>query len=174
MGVRLTATILLAVGVTAGAAHADEPATPEEVVAKVREAAAHLAENGEPGLVIFDQAESPFVWKDTYVFVYDCSADTIAAHPIAGTKGLAISTLADVDGVPFGRLLCEAAAAGGGWVEYKWAEPIADPGADQLAAGDPSRKVAFIAAVPGQPYQVSAGVYDDTLTAADLKSLIAE
>lgn len=34
----------------------------------------------------------------------------------------------------------------------------------------PSRKIAFIIQVPGQPYQVAAGIYNDTITLDELNS----
>ena len=43
--------------------------TPEEVIAKVREAAAQLGKEGQAGLAAFEAEGSPFIWKDTYVFV---------------------------------------------------------------------------------------------------------
>ncbi|MCP4379998.1 MAG: calcium:proton antiporter [Hyphomicrobiales bacterium] len=171
----MAGALSLAIGMAGGAVAADEGATPQEVVAKVHEAATYLEENGEAGLALFDKAKSPFVWKDSYVFVLDCPADVIAAHPIEGTKGLAISTLEDVDGRDFGRLMCEASAQpDGSWVVYKWPKPVADDGADQLAeASEASRKVAFILKVAGTPYTVGAGDYDDTLAVEDLEGLLA-
>ena len=43
-------------------AAADEGVTPEAVIAKVREAAAHLAKEGAAGLADFEKEGSPFVW----------------------------------------------------------------------------------------------------------------
>ena len=159
----------------AAAISAEETATPQEIIAKVREAAAYLAENGEAGLPTFDTVESPFVWKDSYVFVYDCDANIIAAHPVT-SKGMKISALMDVNGVPFGDNLCTAAETdGGSWTEYAWPRPLKEEGADQLAYSDePSRKISYMLAVDGQPYQVGAGVFDDTLTIDELNALLSE
>lgn len=70
-------TIALALGALIAwpAAHtvAGDAATPQEVIAKVKEAAAYLQKNGKAGLKAFDSADSTFVFKDTYVFVYDCA-----------------------------------------------------------------------------------------------------
>jgi hypothetical protein len=45
-------------------------ATAQEVVAKVREAASALSKTGD--LAQFNQKQGPWVWKDTYIFVFDC------------------------------------------------------------------------------------------------------
>ena len=78
---------------------AQEKAVAQEVVQKVLEAAKSLSQSGEAGLAQFDKSESPSVWKDAYVFVFDCAKGTIAAHPfrpdligkddteLKGTKG---------------------------------------------------------------------------------------
>lgn len=159
----------------AAALSADETATPQEIIAKVREAAAYLADKGEAGLATFDTVESPFVWKDSYVFVYDCDANVIAAHPVT-SKGMKISALEDVNGVPFGDNLCAATeTAGGSWTEYAWPKPVKEEGAEQLAYSDePSRKISYMLDVDGQPYQVGAGVFDDTLTIDELNALLSQ
>jgi hypothetical protein len=55
-------------------------ATAQEVVAKVREAASTLSKTGD--LAQFNQRSGPWVWKDTYIFIHDCSKKVTAAHPI--------------------------------------------------------------------------------------------
>ena len=54
-------------------------ATPQEVVAKVREAANTLSKTRD--LAQFNQKEGPWVWKDTYIFVNDCHKKVVVAHP---------------------------------------------------------------------------------------------
>jgi hypothetical protein len=66
-------------GWAAMASAADDRATPEEVVAKVRAAAGYIATEGEAGLSLFNDARSDYVWKDSYVFVWDCAADKVVA-----------------------------------------------------------------------------------------------
>ncbi|MFA9387678.1 MAG: hypothetical protein ACERIE_06380, partial [Methyloceanibacter sp.] len=67
--------------------------------AKVREAADYLAKKGRGGLEIFNKADSPFVWKDTYVFVFDCAAGiTDLAHPVASTRNRWVATDKDAAG----------------------------------------------------------------------------
>ena len=80
-------TLTAALAWLAPQAVAGEAATPQEVIAEVKEAAVYLAKNGKSGLKTFDSADSPFVWKDTYVFVYDCAAGLAdVAHPVPASK----------------------------------------------------------------------------------------
>jgi hypothetical protein len=91
-----------------------ENATPEEVVQRVKEAAAYLARTGEPGLEMFRSKDSPYVWKDSYVVVDSCELDQVIAHPIRpDDEGQPISTLTDFAGQIFGPELCEDQTAAG-------------------------------------------------------------
>jgi len=168
----LAATAAFA-AVISPAALADEGVTPEEVIAKVRQAAAQLAVEGEAGLGAIGAEGSPYIWKDTYVFVYDCAADVIVAHAIPASRGLKISGLKDVDGKAYGGELCDAAKApGGSWGEYVWPKPV--KGADgQLAyTEDAFRKVSYMLTVEGHPWQVGAGIYNDPLSLGQLDALV--
>ena len=166
---------LVVAGVLFGTApaFAAETATPEEVVAKVKAAAAYLAKEGKPGLVVFDKANSEFVWKDTYVFVYDCADDVIAAHPVAESRGVSISGLRGGDGQTFGIALCAAAEKpGGSWTEYQWPRPVGEPVPEGLTyGGDNVRKVSYMLAVDGTPYEVGAGIFDETTSVESLNAM---
>ena len=51
----------------------------------------------------------------------------------------------------------------GVWVEYWW---------EKLGEEKPARKISFMVQVPGQPFQVTAGIYDDSTSVEELnKSL---
>jgi len=156
---------------------ATEAATPQEVIAKVNAAAAYLAKNGKSGLKTFDSADSPFVWKDAYVFVYDCAAGLAdVAHPVPASKEQKVATNKDATGRVIGPELCKAAARpGGGWVEYMWWKPVKVEGDKNLTyAKKISRKVSYMLSVKGQPYEVGAGVYNDTATVKDLNALLKQ
>ncbi len=156
---------------------AEEATTTQEVIAKVKEAAAYLEKNGKSGLKAFDSADAPFVWKDTYAFVFDCAAGLAdVGHPVSTTKEQKIATNKDATGRVIGPELCKAAARpGGGWVEYMWWKPIKVEGEKQLTyAKTMSRKVSYMLSVKGQPYEVGAGVYNDTLTVKDLNALLKQ
>jgi hypothetical protein len=165
----------LAVGLaTTAVAAADDAVTPDEVVAKVREAAAYLSKEGAAGLPAFEQDGSPFVWKGTYVFVFDCAKDVIMAHPVAASRGVSISGLEGADGKRYGAALCDAAGKpGGGWGEYVWPKPVGSDDGTVVYSDDAFRKVTYMFTVEGQPYQVGAGIYNDAMTLADLDALVA-
>lgn len=155
---------------------ADDHATPEEVIAKVHAAAGYIATEGEAGLSLFDEAETDYVWKDSYVFVWDCAADKVVAHPVPANRGLTISTISDMTGKALGPPLCAAAKRPqGGWVEYSWPRTMHPAGADNLEyTGEPARKVTYMLSVDGQPYQVGAGIIDETDTLEQLDALVAK
>lgn len=143
----------------------EDKATVDEVVSKVEEAAKALKEQGEEALTAFHQddgswdADNPYAWKDTYVFVYNCKADKALAHPTL--EGKTIMDIKDKNDKPLFEELCKAGELeGGGWVSYMWPKPGAD---------EPSQKVSYALAVEGTDYQVSAGIYTEDKTVEDYK-----
>jgi len=148
----------------AGFAVAQEKASAPEIVKNVQAAANELSKSGEAGLADFNKKQPPWVWKDTYIFVLDCTKGVMAAHPIKPELvGKDVMPIKDPKGNAFFIQLCGAAkAASGLWVEYWWPKP-------GEAAG--SRKVSYALKAAGTPYVVSAGIYDDKATIADLEKL---
>jgi hypothetical protein len=63
-----------------GVAAAQDKATAQEVVAKVKEAAGVLSKTGD--VTQFNQKQGPWVWKDSDIFIQDCGKKLLAAHPI--------------------------------------------------------------------------------------------
>jgi hypothetical protein len=64
---------------------AQDHATAQEVVAKVREAASTLSKTGD--LAQFNQNPSQWVWKDSYIFVFDCDKNLqVASSHQAGAS----------------------------------------------------------------------------------------
>ena len=108
------------------------------------------------------------------MFVWDCVADVVVAHPVPAVRGVTISTVTDDTGKTFGPALCEASTRpDGGWAEYMWQKPVKQDGADHLAyEGDAARKVSYMISVAGRPYQVGAGEYNDTATVEELDALL--
>jgi cytochrome c len=152
---------LVAFGVLSAATLAaaeGERATAEEVVHKVKQAATVLAEEGEAGLTSFRGPQSSYVWKDTYVFVSDCDRGIILANPFQPEReGKRIAdgpTYGGVTAAARAEAQCAAARQpGGGW----WIYPFPGPG-----RAEPVRKVSYVLMVPGRPWIVGAGVYDET------------
>lgn len=151
-------------GLSAGAWAADA-ATADEVVAKVKEAAAAVKAGGDAALASFDDPKGKWAWKDTYVFVMDCAGGTMKAHPSPTVKGMKLTDLKDkATGKEFGTALCDAGKkANGGWVEYMWTKPGAEGN---------HRKVAYV--LSAGKYEVAAGVYDDKVTAKELEAKTAK
>lgn len=147
-------------GLSAGAWAADA-ATADEVVAKTKEAAADVKAHGDAALAEYDKKDGKWAWKDTYVWVLDCTNGVAKAHPNEKVKGMKLTDLKDkATDKEIGTALCDAAKkANGGWVEYKWTKPGAEGN---------HRKVAYVLAAGN--YAVSAGVYDDKLTAQELEA----
>jgi len=147
------------------AAYAGGSATPQEVIQKVKEAAAYLSKKGEAGLAEFNKKGTKWVWKDTYIFVYRCDKGVVAAHPIKPKLvGKNLMGLKDIKGNMLFVQLCDASKnPKGGWVEYWWPKP---------GEKKPSRKISYILQVPGQPYQVAAGIYNDKISVDDLNQMI--
>ena len=160
--VTLTSGFLLA-GLS-GLASGQEKATAPEIVRNVQAAANTLAKSGAAGLADFGRKPSPWVWKDTYIFVLDCTKGVMAAHPMKPELvGKDVLTMKDTKGTLFFGKLCEVAKSpSGGWVEYWWPKP---------GESDGSRKVSYAVAASGTAYVVGAGIYDDQAAIADLAKL---
>ena len=139
-------------------------ATADEVVAKVRLAAALLAARRESAVMVLRQKAPPFTWKDSAVFVLSCAEDKLLAHPHApDLVGGDIKRHKDFSGQRYGHRLCATATKpGGGWVEYVWLRP-----------GDvmPMRTVAYVMPVKGTPYQVGAPLHDATVSLKALRQV---
>jgi cytochrome c len=160
----LLAVTLLIVALPSVAVAQDQ-ATAQEVVAKVREAASTLSKTGD--LAQFNQKQGPWVWKDTYIFVHDCDKKVSAAHPLRPEQiGQELTSIKGTDGkslYPDPEGFCNAARKPSGvWIEYLWAKPGEKEG---------SRKLSYSLGAKGTPYVVSAGIYDDKATIAELSKL---
>lgn len=151
---------LCTMGLSSGVWAADA-ATADEVVAKVKEAAADLKTGGDAALAAYNDPKGKWAWKDTYVFVMDCTAGVMSAHPNEKVKGMKLADLKAKDGKELGTALCAAAAKGahGGWVEYMWTKPGAEGN---------FRKVSYV--LSGGKYAAGAGIYDDAMTIPQLEA----
>ena len=164
----LAILILISVSLIALPLFAQEKATPEDVYEKVMEAAAYLSEKGDAALSEFNATDGQWVFKDTYIFVYDCDKGICAAIPstinIVGKK---IEDIKDINGLPVGNILCETSKKpNGGWMEYMW--PVL--GTDEI-----KKKISFIYRAPGATYTVGAGIYaPEGITVEELNKKLEE
>ncbi len=145
---------------------ATEPATPEEIYENVLKGVKVLQSLGAEGLPAFNDPNGEFVWKDTYVQVYECDASKIVGQINPALRQWTpekFHSIVDKKGNRITKMICDAAKKpNGDWVEYWW------PKAGETEA---SRKITFVLQVPGQPYQVSAGIYDDSMSLEKLKKI---
>ena len=151
----------------ASAADADI-ATAEEAVNNVRAAAKFLHDKGSAGYAEFNNKDGKWVWKDSYVFVYDCRRNRMMAHPLRpDLVGQPIMQITDNAGKFIFKELCKVGSEPrGGWVEYMWQKP---------GAGKLSRKLSYALAADisfTTGIQVSAGIYDEKLTAPELGKVL--
>jgi len=141
-------------------------ASPDEVIAQVQAAAKAL--KTEADLAQFNEIEgNPWVWKDTYIFVFSCEKGIIAAHPIQERLiGADVSKIKDYDGKPFIADLCAMSKRkNGGWVQYAWPRP---------GEIEVSSKFSYMLQAVAKDYQVGAGIYDDNASADALNKMIAK
>lgn len=160
--------LALVTGAAAAAPAAEETATPDEVVTKVWAAAKFLQHKGVSGISAFNSKDGPWVWKDSYVFVFDCRLDKMVAHPLRpDLVGRPIMQITDNNGKYIFNEMCKAASQPrGGWVEYQWTMPGSGRTYRKLGYSV-TADMAFSAGI-----QVGAGVYDEKLTAVGLNKLV--
>jgi cytochrome c len=139
-------------------------ATPQEVMAKVKEAVSLVSSKGEACFPEFDDPTGKWVWGGTYVFIMKCDETMLATHPIKPKLiGRDLSTIKDKYGNYFFSQMCEEAKKPeGGWTEYYWPKP---------GETEQSRKISFVLPIPGTPYQAGAGLYDNTISIDELKKM---
>jgi len=164
---------LMGLAFACGAARAAGPseadvANAEDVVSKVRAAARYLHDKGSSAYADFNQKDGKWVWKDSYVFVYDCRKDRMIAHPLRpDLVGKPIMQITDNSGKYLFKELCKAGSEPrGAWVEYSWPKP---------GAGRLSRKVSYALAADvafSSGIQVSAGIYDEAITLPELNKVL--
>lgn len=143
---------------------ADDAVTPDEIVAKCKEAAAYLGEKGDAAVPEFSDPNGRWVWKDTYVFVYDCAKGECVANITPGMVGKKIEDIPTVDteGKQVGLHLCEIAndpaKPNGWWIQFDWRNP---------KTGETKPKLTYIYRAPGAKYTVGAGIYSPEGVTAD-------
>jgi cytochrome c len=149
------------------AATAGERPTPQQIIAKVSEAARLIEQEG-PAAFPRLRGDSPFIFNGTYVWVHDLDTYVMHVHPVRPRmEGRSVAGMTDVKGKPFfaemARVITEQ--GGAGWVDYVWPKP---------GEVDGSLKVSFVkkASFDGRNYVVGCGAYD--LTLDDIRTRIAK
>jgi cytochrome c len=109
------------------AAFAAEKGSPEEAVAMVKKAVAHLKENGKEKAFVEcgNVGNAQFHDRDLYVFVYDLNGVNVAHGNNPKMVGKNLLDMKDYDGKFIIKSFIEAAnSEGKGWVDYKWPNPV--------------------------------------------------
>lgn len=166
----ITLGVSLVLDCTATVRAQQDHATPQEVVQKVRQASQAIAAQHETALATYRSKNDTAVWKDSYVFVLSCpdgGVASVAANPVRPElKGKPLAQVVTYGPKPGEQLAAEFCAQGrkpqGGWLEYNF---------PRAGATQPERKVSYMLAVQGTPYEVGAGVYDATAKIDDLDKL---
>lgn len=163
----VVAALLATAGSDVTIADSPNAASPEEVVIKVRAAAKLLHDKGISAFSEFSQHSGPWVWKDSYIFAYDCRQNRMLAHPLRpDLVGQPLMQITDNNGKFIFKELCKAGSQPrGGWVEYLWTKP---------GAGNASRKLSYALAADvtfSSGIQVGAGIYDDKITVVELEKI---
>ncbi len=134
-----------------------EGATKDEVIAKVKEASTMITSEGQDAAFKeINNKEGKFVWKDTYVFVFDLEG-TLLARAFQ-QQGIGMNMInwrdkSDPPRQPIKEMVDLAKGKGEGWVEYMYPKP----GEGEVT---PSKKISYIYRVPGQNLFVGAGIYE--------------
>jgi cytochrome c len=127
-------------------------ATPDECIAKCREAAEMIKNKGaDAAIAEINKRDGRFVWKDSYVFLMNTEGNMLA-HPIkASLVGKNMLDIKDSNGkFLFQEFIRVAKKSGIGWVDYMWPRP----GEDR-----PTQKTSYILKVDGQDLILGAGTY---------------
>jgi signal transduction histidine kinase len=98
--------------------------------------------------------EGKFVWKDTYVFVFDLEGTLVARAFRQQAIGQNWMNLKDQSSPPkqmVKEMADVAKGKGEGWVEYMYPKPGEEA---------PSKKISYVYRVPGQNLFVGAGIYE--------------
>ena len=133
-------------------AMAQDHASKEEVVSKVKEAAALIKAKGLDGCIeAINDPKGAFVWKDTYVFLMDLDGK-ILAHPVNAKLIGKTPTVADANGKMFSaEFIAVGKSQGEGWVDYMWPKP-----GEQA----PSKKITYVYRAPETNVIVLSGIYE--------------
>jgi len=118
-------SLLAASFLLAGAALAEERATPQDAEELVKTGIAYLKKHGaEKAYKEFQNKNGPFVYKDLYLALYDLSGKCVAHGADAGRVGKDFMEAKDPDGKLFIKERIEIARSKGkGWQDYKFKNP---------------------------------------------------
>jgi len=118
-------TLLAASFLLAGAALAEERATPQDAEELVKTGIAYFKKHGAAkAFKEFQNKNGPFVYKDLYLALYDLGGKCVAHGADANRVGKEFMEAKDPDGKAFIKERIEIARSkGNGWQDYKFKNP---------------------------------------------------
>lgn len=88
-----------------------------------------------------------------YVFILDSNGNQVVdgSAPMRARPGINMLNYVDSDGNPVVKMLIDRASSGGGYVEFKWPDPITKHN---------SKKLAYVKPIPNTPsWLLGSGIY---------------
>lgn len=158
----ISITFVLVLGLCLAGNIFAESATKEECIAKVKEAAQMFNEQGlYASIAEINNKKGKFVWKNTYVFIFDLDGTLVARAYRQGGIGknyLKWKDYGDPPKQPIKEMVDLASNKGDGWVEYTFPKPeeFKKPQDERIN----SKKLSYIYRVPGKDFLVGAGIYE--------------
>ena len=153
----ISITLVVVFGICLAATAFADKATKQEIIAKVKEAAKMITNEGQDAAFAeINNKEGKFVWKDTYVFVVDLEGTLVARAFRQKGIGKNLMNWQDKSNPPrqpIKEMVDLAKKKGEGWVDYMYPKPGGD-------YDTPSKKISYIYRVPGQNLFVGAGIYE--------------
>ena len=158
----ISITFVLVLGLCLAGNIFAESATKEECIAKVKEAAQMFNEQGlYASIAEINNKKGKFVWKNTYVFIFDLDGTLVARAYRQGGIGknyLKWKDYGDPPKQPIKEMVDLASNKGDGWVEYTFPKP--EEFKKPLDERINSKKLSYIYRVPGKDFLVGAGIYE--------------
>ena len=97
----------------------------DEAKALVVKAVEFYKANGkDKAIAAFNDPKGEFVKGELYIFLFDKDCNTLAHGANPKLVGKNIGELKDADGKFFMKEMAALAAKGGGWMDYKWSNPV--------------------------------------------------
>lgn len=134
-------------------AGSNEHPNAEQAMKLAYKAQEYVLKNGQKQSVrVFNDPTGPFVRGELYVLYYDFEGNCIANGGMPELSGTNRLHVTDPDGTRQVEEMIRIAKNGGGWVRYKFNNPL---------TGEVEPKATFVLPVPGQRVFVGCGVYGE-------------
>jgi len=118
----LSFAVLAAFGTSA---HAADRGSADEASAMLDKAVAHYQSVGaDQAFEDFSSQGNGWQDRDLYLFCFDEAGNTVAHGTNAKLVGRDLSGLKDADGKEFVVEILSKGQSGGGWVDYRWPNPL--------------------------------------------------